>query len=1815
MKRFIESYIVAMMMIFLLAICLLPSVAHGEIVEKTHSRLDTGVIFVWKNSAGQWQNNWQPGGRINYSYNHTLPKDSEPVEVHPFSPSASVESPGYFDFDDSKYYHWNPEFACDEGSYLEYYYDYAVTNLIVSGGSSYNPDTGRILVNYGMTLSSQAGAAYNVKAQLAYGDVGKQGIIDLLGNPSQEIIDAMNLMDHSSESYNSNVEGYLYFIPIVFNYTLSEEAEEEEGEEEDEEEPALVVTGEAHLNLPEWTYEGHTVEAWDTSLFTVGGQGYSAYRMYQEGLASDAFFPGGSPTNIRTSLTTADLTFNRIGTFPVRLKVTANTGAVFSDLKNIEVRKTPTLIVDLGGVQKENRKQTLNVVVATAPSFPLETLWIELRRESTGECVHLFHYLDGGQNILANSEGIKTRAIQAVSNGPYFTNVRLDFLTKNTVEETFSYKVYCRDERGHYDEIIRTFVVAPDLPPEGIVSLPEEFLRGKGTNESRIIMEDVSRSDGDQLVRTWTILPLDGDGIAQTPSPQLGNNLAGFMDESFGTEKKISFLKEGVGKVHVHLRVKDHWIEETLEEYILPSDYKEGEALGETEVKNIPPKISIEPLFPKKATVLFIAASKDKAKMLEQNENIFRKLLVQREIDGDIQIERIPPNIADSNIRGYYQGTVVALPFGFNGINTFLENKWFSVDEENLYTINGTWQGGTHSDYPKMPYTITSRQGDTGEVNWTFSITNDVMVINPGQGESFAHDDKGRYLFFRYGGDTLILSKDNGSYLAKIQGVLGDDNYWSSSGGNVIYSFKSDGIYALNTGNGSYRRIYSGQINGKTKALDGGVYFLEQRGPIVINRGFFDLSTEQLSFSRIRGTENDQVNTTYNCLGIDSNGTLIVGVNGDRSVRIYDKSNIFIKSISGWNGDRTFSVTPAYDESGACNYLTASWEGKGGSTYYNYTGVWGVRNNVYIGASTSSENGWRTEAGYPMFALQAGEMVYVQTGAPWDGLWGGGSIMEYTTEYASLCTFGLSTRTWEYSGSGDFAFGVAGEYGSLSDSLLAASYTYNADTFETDPNRSQSGLWAKTKLRYQTLEEVMERILAKSKRDAHVFFVSENPTVSYYEETADLVALGEGKYERVVELKSTAGGSGSLKRAYALDPNKTYYYEYQVKGLSEGAELPIKYDFISSKREPEYQLTPDSYRVTHIETEDFNGVDRNQFFAIPPERVEAGVYKGGDLTKGKTSGTNYVRSDGSSISFTVPDGVKALVSFDYNIRGAGPASSMVLLNGRHWNKIPLVTGLASHYTSPDFLPRGVNTLSFSTVDYGNLPLQSYVHIDNLTVLYVSDTADGAIDSEPIKTEQGDGFLHVKGLVKTPYPIMAYRGFPGEYVYSNFNGCTDPRIVRDNSRPDNKSLSINTPPSQFALDTSILIYSNPTITGGKNSNNVTWTFSPQGYKWTCFGKNLYGSVPLNIPNSWQANLGPIQGSQTINERASAYRGSWGEFYEAGFYQTHRKPPAYNEGSYFYALNSRDGKKTMFLENDVYQGQTLFTIAVDQADDLYFRDFQIYSIENGAKVYVDERVYSPEDFLTKWTSNSVTAESTVIKMPPAKQKETLVYKKGELVSYDLYYSDYEDDPSRREYWRYTHTPFNDGIHPEQGKVLDKSIPRFYIDGKYVVDHWQEDNTRRSELPKDGLGYPLGYPDFNKMSNVETITFYVEGTANAPWITEIRTQVIDDDVWKNKKVDYRDEFRIQIGVDDEEKDILSLTTEVYLDKKLLGVFEEENIKAGREGAYPKIYTSPLPGLAAVGRYQVVCTVRDETGTGLGTYFFQVDRLQPKIRIHRLF
>ena len=334
------------------------------------------------------------------------------------------------------------------------------------------------------------------------------------------------------------------------------------------------------------------------------------------------------------------------------------------------------------------------------------------------------------------------------------------------------------------------------------------------------------------------------------------------------------------------------------------------------------------------------------------------------------------------------------------------------------------------------------------------------------------------------------------------------------------------------------------------------------------------------------------------------------------------------------------------------------------------------------------------------------------------------------------------------------------------------------------------------------------------------------------------------------------------------------------------------------------------------------------------------------------------------------------------------------------------------------------------------------------------------------------------------------------------------------------------------------------------------------------------------------------------------------------------------SIFYANSTFDGETEI--------GVTFYNSEAGEAEYL-IDNFKIYYIENGKKLYFPATTESMSDFLTWNTTANVSVEKFTEEKPEP-EYTSVVYKKGELVGYDIYYTDYENDPKNetagKSFWLYAHEPFNDGEHEQAAIIYDgdgnitkicgmdaalavsnagivlatdeaitlemaleiaiangtytlsEYIPKFYVDGRYSVFHWCYDDTSRGTVAG-------GYPLWDAMSEIAELPFYIEGSANAPWIVNISTT-------PNPVTEY-DYFKLHINVDDTEKDVLSLVTQVYKDKQLIYTHRQKNITY-TNNSYPTITTDTLPDFATAGVYEVVCTVRDDTGAGLGTYTFKV-------------
>ena len=158
-------------------------------------------------------------------------------------------------------------------------------------------------------------------------------------------------------------------------------------------------------------------------------------------------------------------------------------------------------------------------------------------------------------------------------------------------------------------------------------------------------------------------------------------------------------------------------------------------------------------------------------------------------------------------------------------------------------------------------------------------------------------------------------------------------------------------------------------------------------------------------------------------------------------------------------------------------------------------------------------------------------------------------------------------------------------------------------------------------------------------------------------------------------------------------------------------------------------------------------------------------------------------------------------------------------------------------------------------------------------------------------------------------------------------------------------------------------------------------------------------------------------------------------------------------------------------------------------------------------------------------------------------------------------------------------NDNPIGGTGVVLSEPITKFYVDGKYLIEHWQEDST--------------GDPSYDKTSNVAKMIVYIGGGGSAPWIESITVQPSGPKEG--------DTFNAKIRVNDQEKDPLQLEIEIYKDGTRILKQTVKNISADARGDYPVTTSNSVPN-AEPGTYEIICTVRDDGGIGLGSRQFTI-------------
>ncbi|MGI6751854.1 MAG: Athe_2463 domain-containing protein [Anaerovoracaceae bacterium] len=1628
------------------------------------------------------------------------------------------------------------------------------------------------------------------------------------------------------------------------------------------------VEGTPILSLPPFTYEGHPVPAKDNSIYTVDGETWSAYRTMKEGLATNRFaiMESGAGKITKTTSTEAIASFHKEGSYNVRLRIAPKDKAYLYDMKSIIVGKTPTIIHSLTGTKKENRKQTINISVATHPDFPLEEMWVEIENPDRGEKVKLNHKpFNPEDNVKKNSETIKTRAIEPLESDEYFTNCKLDFLTKNNTWENLRYTVYVRDSRGETDQVMEDFEVAPDLPPSAAIDIEKTLIREEGKNITMVEAGDISTADGDQLERKWSVhLPPAGTlpEEMEDGEPTFINieEVDGFQDLSMekGRCQLVGFHKEGVGAFAVKLKVKDIWIEETLEEYIDEEDFLTDSITIQSQIVNTAPRVSVRPIASQKAEILMLAATDEDYEASKEAASALKPFLLENAVDGNIKVKRIAPEVSNIQTGANQTPEAVATikePFGFEGSWSFLGGGCFAADDHRIYTVQATWPKTGLFDYPESPYIITAYEGATGEVAWSFTITDSLMPVSYQGGwdddaSRLSVDDEGEYLFFRNGfGKTLLLSASNGAYQTIMDFEAGIYNY---SVKDAIYSFKDDGIYRISTRGQGIRKVFSGDISGDNAFMHGGrIHFLiKKEGGLY--RGLLDTVTEKVKVERLTGEVPDNFYTVkYTLLGVDRDRKMMVHKYLEKPTGDYEKStevsvlvfggdNALIRSV----GEKTFDSfsnskpdvwKPIYDDRGVANYVAYVRTHDTKSSCQDFIDIFhaldtsGSRDR---GHHIISKDDYHKTNNRIIFTRQFGDLVHVCTGAIWTYVYEGGYgyYREKTNTFTLDTVSGELTRT--ISGLG---FGNDGEYGRTS-SNYAAIHTDDNATAQINGSKTVILKWK------QNGDQILSRYIDKycsgegDKRFVAIWDdnnkLTEGPLTAgalsagkvhaiWQPEQALSETIVEQKFsENVLTVKAeNEGEGGSFYRDFVIESGKEYFYEYDWKRKEDGGKSENLYLNMETKPLIKQVLNSDDlgeekYYVAEAIMENFDGAATDPFFQLNPSKVKKGRYWAS--YPGAKGGTkNERRADTDVIKFTIPKGKKAILSFDYDMKLYGGwkdqwTNNYLELNGKHWSIYQNSDRMKGTYTFDGFLPEGENELSFRCAYYGNKSTSPYLIIDNLTVSYLDrEEAHEPDEAETVHSPGQGGWMKAQGSFSAPKAVHLYQSMPAISFKGTFDQAKQQGyIVRTepNHPPgvDPYLYKIRIPEGKIAARTGLM-----TSLWSRYAGYSPY-FAYGDYTWT-----LYNPRDSSINSSVAYNISPrYSGGSNISSLFDLWlpMNLSGEQRVRGkFHKTSRETNSrvdvtgmelllvdepnelLDEDRYFI-----DDEGVLYLESSRYSGKTRLTFNIPEGEDLYYiKNFRIYTWVGGIKAYVYAEEFSDESSLRLWESEKVSA-SVVSKSPAhSGERQGMVYRKGELVSYDINYYDYESDPSKRSYWKYTHTPYNDGPHPQaaviadgegnveelRGTVLSAPIDRFDIDGKYVLEHWQEDNTNRQGE---------GFPSYDKCSNVETLTFYVEGASAAPRITYIKTQP--------SPVKEGGAYSIIVGVDDDEKDVLRLDTELYLGNKRIQNHTQREIKAVN-GLYPQIRI-PASQPARLGTYEVVCTVRDHTGAGLGSLRFTV-------------
>ncbi|WKV09421.1 PKD domain-containing protein [Thermoanaerobacterium sp. CMT5567-10] len=314
------------------------------------------------------------------------------------------------------------------------------------------------------------------------------------------------------------------------------------------------------------------------------------------------------------------LSFSNVGTYTIKLTVTDNDGLKDTAEKTIEVKPAvPEAFFDYAGALKENRKVVLDASGSyTSPKYPMvwdATEW-DITSVSSG--------LTQDDIKIVSSTDMKTRTVLFKKAGDYKVRVKV------------------KNSAGNYSDWYEKILsIGSDLPPVADFFVMTTVLRDpQNGNKAKIELIDSSySSDGDYISQRIWRYKYDS------------NNNGSFDDESWATLDSGNNINPvlyttHVGKYLFELSIKESFGEDTIGEFISPSDYRTDDTSDKSindkicEVINLQPVVDFEVLKKPKIDVVFTVGKTNSSKTQNLNSkinSIIQTKLAAKNIDARIE--------------------------------------------------------------------------------------------------------------------------------------------------------------------------------------------------------------------------------------------------------------------------------------------------------------------------------------------------------------------------------------------------------------------------------------------------------------------------------------------------------------------------------------------------------------------------------------------------------------------------------------------------------------------------------------------------------------------------------------------------------------------------------------------------------------------------------------------------------------------------------------------------------------------------------------------------------------------------------------------------------------------------------------------------------------------------------------------------------------------------------------------------------------------------------------------------------------------------